>query len=58
MSKNENFSDWLDRTMTEQGRKYKWLEAQLDINYHTILYKLKKDTFTYDEEKKIKEILS
>lgn len=58
MEENEKFSDWLDRVMKEQGRKYRWLEAQLDMNYHTILYKLKTDTFTYEEEKKIKEILN
>jgi hypothetical protein len=57
MEKNEKFSDWLDRTMTEQGRKYRWLESQININYHTIRYKVKADTFTYEEEKRIKEIL-
>ena len=57
MESNETFASWLDNTMKDQGRKYKWLESQTGINYHTILYKVKKDTFTYEEEKKIKEIL-
>ena len=57
MQNNQTFASWLDHTMKEQGRKYKWLEEQLGMNYHTILYKVKTDTFTYEEEKKIKEII-
>jgi hypothetical protein len=58
MENNElPFSEWLEKTMKEQGRKYTWLANKLDsISYYTILYKVKTNSFNYEEEKNIKKI--
>ena len=57
MENNEMFSEWLDKTMKDQGRKYTWLSDKLDgLTYYTILYKVKTNSFTYDQEKEIKKI--
>ena len=56
-SENISFPDWLKAKMKEEGRKYKWLSEKVGLKPFTLNYKVKTDTFTYEEENKIKKIL-
>ena len=58
MKEDNKFSiDWLKNTMEDQGRTYIWLAKKLEISQYVLNYKKKKDSFLYEEEKKIMSLL-
>lgn len=53
----EHFPTWLTNKMEDEGRKYSWLAKKIGLKTFTLNYKVKNDSFLYEEENKIKEIL-